>query len=236
MTHNNSNCNSPRSPSSQPPSMKQQPPFLPPSIPTFLLGSHIINMPLHGQPFYSSPVWNGPVHQGTVQQQQDRPPSSGPSRHQRGGGHHRTGAQDRDQISHASAGTIARDRSDSNNAGTGGASRPPSRHPSTASPPYDRRSGASWTRRHTEDISAQQVPNMGSGRGASTGGSNPPVIASLSPPAPPPSTPASAASTSTATSRVSDEDAETAINTVIQRGSVEDEDYDAVSLGSDTFP
>ncbi|KAF8798592.1 hypothetical protein BYT27DRAFT_7264725 [Phlegmacium glaucopus] len=103
-------------------------------------------------------------------------------------------------MKHASAGTIARDRSDSNNAGTGGASRPPSRHPSTASSPYGRRSGASWTRRHTEDISAQQVPNMDLGRGASTGGSNPPVIPSLSPPAPPPSTPASAASTSTATS------------------------------------
>ncbi|KAF8798594.1 hypothetical protein BYT27DRAFT_7203170, partial [Phlegmacium glaucopus] len=76
MTHNNSDSNSPRSPSSPPPSMNQQPPSLPPSIPTFLLGSHIINMPFHGQPFYSSLVWNGPVHQGTVQQ--DRPPSSGP--------------------------------------------------------------------------------------------------------------------------------------------------------------
>ncbi|KAF8798591.1 hypothetical protein BYT27DRAFT_7203165 [Phlegmacium glaucopus] len=77
MTHNKSNSNSPHLPSSQPPSIDQQP-SLPPSIPTFLLGSHVINMPLHGQPFYSSPVWNGPVHQGTVQQQQDRPPSSGP--------------------------------------------------------------------------------------------------------------------------------------------------------------
>ncbi|KAF8798584.1 hypothetical protein BYT27DRAFT_7203145 [Phlegmacium glaucopus] len=164
MTHNDSNSNSLRSPSS-PPSIDQQPPSLPPSIPTFLLGSHVINMPLHGQPFYSSPVWNGPVHQGTVQQQQYRPPSSGPSRSQRGGGRHSTGAQDRNQFEHASAGTTTRDRSDSNNAGTGGASRPPSRHPSTASSPYGRRSGASWTRRHTEDISAQQVPNMDLGRG-----------------------------------------------------------------------
>ncbi|KAF8798586.1 hypothetical protein BYT27DRAFT_7203156 [Phlegmacium glaucopus] len=223
MTHNN-NSNSPRSPSSQPPSINQQPPSLPPSIPTFLLGSHIINMPLRGQPFYSSPVWNGPVHQGTAQQQ----PSSGPSRHQRGGGRHRTGAQNPYQYLHASAGTIARDRSDSNNAGTGGASRPPSRYPSTANS-YDRRSGASWTRRHTED-SAHQVPIMDSGRGASTGGSNPPVIPSLSPHA----LPASAASTSRATSGVSDEDAETSINTDIQRGSVEDEDYHTISSGSDT--
>ncbi|KAF8798559.1 hypothetical protein BYT27DRAFT_7203081 [Phlegmacium glaucopus] len=232
MTHNNSNSNSPRSPSSQPPPMNQQPPSLPQSIPTFLLGSHVINMPLHGQPFYSSPVWNGPVHQGTAQQQQDRPPSSGPSRSQRGGGRHRTGTQNRYQHSHASAGTIARDRSDSNNAGTGRASRPPSRYPSTANS-YDRRSGASWTRKHTED-SAHQVPIMDSGRGASTGGLNPPVIPSLSPPAPPPSTPASAALTSTATSGVSDEDAEITVNTDIQRGSVEDDYYTISSDGQKT--
>ncbi|KAF8798577.1 hypothetical protein BYT27DRAFT_7203122 [Phlegmacium glaucopus] len=233
MMHNNSNSNSPRSPSSQPPSINQQPPSLPPSIPTFLLGLHVINMPLHGQPFYSSPVWNGPVHQGTAQQQQDRPPSSGPSRHQRGGGRQRTGPQQPHHFIHASAGTIPRDHSTTNNTGTGGASRPPSRYPSTASS-YNGRSGASWTRRHTKDISAHQFPIMGSGRGASTGGSNPPVIPSLSPPTPPPSTPASATSTSTATSGVSDEDAETTINTDSKRGSVEDEDYHTISSGSDT--
>ncbi|KAF8798513.1 hypothetical protein BYT27DRAFT_7218362 [Phlegmacium glaucopus] len=247
MSHSNSNSNSyPNfytSPWSQP-HTNQQPPPLPQFFSPTVLGAHANTMPLGAQPFHSWPFWFGPLYQGTTEQYQDQPPSAGPSRNQRGGGHRRTVSTATYQVLHGSSRTIRSDRSAGtysgmawmgadNNAGTGRPSRPPSGNPSAKS--YNRhRSAASWTRRRMEDISVYEVPliDLPVGSSMTTGGSNgPAVIPTVSPPAPQPPIPAPAASTSSATSGVSDEDTQT---TDAQERSVEDEDYDTVLLGSNT--
>ncbi|KAF8798535.1 hypothetical protein BYT27DRAFT_7343460 [Phlegmacium glaucopus] len=106
--------------------------------------------------------------------------------------------------------------------GTGGASRPSSGDPLAANS-HHRGAGASWIRRHTERVSAHDVPIVDWGRGATTEGStSPAVIPTVSPTVPQPSTP-SATSTSTDTSWVSGENPETTTSTDIQ----EDHRYSA---------
>ncbi|KAF8798488.1 hypothetical protein BYT27DRAFT_7202959 [Phlegmacium glaucopus] len=232
MTHNNFNPNSPTWQWSQPLPTNQQLQPLSQFLSSFVLGSQINAMPWGRQAFHGSPFWINPAYQGTTQQYQDQPPSWSPSRDRRGGGHHRMGVQQPYQSIHASAGTIPRDRSTRNNAGTGGASRPPSRNPSSANSYH--RDRLSQIRRRTEDISAYQVPIMDLpvGSSVSTGGLNSPAVIPTT--APQPSTSASATSTLTTTAGVSNEHAEMTNNTEIQEGSVEDNDYHTISSGSDT--
>ncbi|KAF8798458.1 hypothetical protein BYT27DRAFT_7202918 [Phlegmacium glaucopus] len=218
MTHNNFNLNSPTWQWSQPLPTNQQLQPLSQFLSSFVLGSQVNPMPWGMQAFYGLPFWINPAYQETTQQYQDQPPSWGPSHNQRGGGHHRTGVQQPYQLTHASAGMIARDRSTRNNAGTGRASRPPSRNPSSANSYHRDRLGLSRIRRRTEDISAYQVPIMD--LPVASGSNSPAVIPTVSPSAPQPSTSASAMSTSTTTAGVSNEDAETTSNTEIQEGTV----------------